>query len=42
VNTYPIAELEQSTQPELARTFVDLVAGEAGQKVLTAAGFAKP
>jgi molybdate transport system substrate-binding protein len=42
VNTYPIAVLEQSTQPDLARTFVDLVAGEAGQKVLTAAGFAKP
>ena len=42
VNTYPIAVLEQSTQPELARTFVDLVTGEAGQKVLTAAGFAKP
>ncbi len=42
VNTYPIAVLEQSTQPELARTFVDLVTGEAGQKVLNAAGFAKP
>ena len=42
VNTYPIAVLEQSTQPELARAFVDLVTGEAGQKVLTAAGFAKP
>ena len=42
VNTYPIAVLKQSTQPELARTFVDLVTGEAGQKVLKAAGFAKP
>ena len=42
VNTYPIAVLEQSTQPELARKFVDLVTGEAGQKVLSAAGFAKP
>ena len=42
VNTYPIAVLEQSTQPELARKFVDLVTGEAGQKVLNAAGFAKP
>ena len=28
--------------PELARKFVDLVTGEAGQKVLSAAGFAKP
>ena len=42
VNTYPIAILDQSTQPELARSFVDLVTGEAGQKVLNAAGFAKP
>ena len=42
VNIYPIAVLEQSTQPELARKFVDLVTGEAGQKVLNAAGFAKP
>jgi len=42
VNTYPIAVLEQSTQPQLARVFVDLVTSEAGQKVLTAAGFANP
>ena len=42
VNTYPIAALEQSKQPELARKFVDLVTREAGQKVLGAAGFAKP
>lgn len=42
VNTYPIAVLEQSKNPELARKFVDLVTGEAGQKALSAAGFAKP
>jgi ABC-type glycerol-3-phosphate transport system substrate-binding protein len=42
VNTYPIAVLKQAKNPELARKFVDLVTGEAGQKVLSAAGFAKP
>jgi molybdate transport system substrate-binding protein len=42
VNTYPIAVLKQSKNPELARKFVDLVTGEAGQKVLSSAGFAKP
>ncbi len=42
VNTYPIASLKQSTKPELARRFVDLVTGEAGQKILADAGFAKP
>ncbi|MDT5208477.1 MAG: molybdate transport system substrate-binding protein [Mycobacterium sp.] len=42
VNTYPIAVLKGSKNPELARKFVDLVTGESGQKVLTAAGFAKP
>ena len=42
VNIYPIAALKQSQEPELARKFVDLVTSEAGQKVLTAAGFAKP
>jgi molybdate transport system substrate-binding protein len=42
VNTYPIAALKGSKNPELARKFIDLVTGEAGQKVLTAAGFAKP
>jgi molybdate transport system substrate-binding protein len=42
VNTYPIAVLKQSNHPELARKFVDLVTGDAGQKVLSAAGFAKP
>ena len=42
VNTYPIAVLEQSEHPELAQKFIDLVTGEAGQKVLNAAGFAAP
>lgn len=42
VNTYPIAVLEQSTNRELAGTFVDLVTSAAGQKVLDTAGFAKP
>jgi molybdate transport system substrate-binding protein len=42
INTYPIAVLKQSKDPELARKFVDLVTGEAGQKVLSTAGFAKP
>ena len=42
VNTYPIAVLKGSKNPELARKFVDLVTSEAGQKALNAAGFAKP
>ncbi|WP_066899101.1 molybdate ABC transporter substrate-binding protein [Mycolicibacterium houstonense] len=42
VNTYPIAVLEQSAHSELAHRFVDLVTGEAGQKALAKAGFAKP
>jgi molybdate transport system substrate-binding protein len=42
VNTYPIAVMKESKIPELARKFVDLVTGESGQKILSAAGFAKP
>ena len=42
VNTYPIALLKESTHTELAHRFIDLVTGEAGQKILAAAGFAKP
>jgi molybdate transport system substrate-binding protein len=42
VNTYPIAVLKQSKHAELAHRFVDLVTGEAGQKALAKAGFAKP
>jgi len=41
VNTYPIAVLAGAHEPELARRFVDLVIGDAGQKILSAAGFAK-
>jgi molybdate transport system substrate-binding protein len=42
VNTYPIAVLKQSKNQDLAKKFVDSVTAEAGQKILTAAGFAKP
>ena len=42
VNTYPIAALKTSERPELARKFIAAVTGEAGQKTLSAAGFAKP
>jgi molybdate transport system substrate-binding protein len=42
VNTYPIAALAQSGNPDLAKQFVAYVTGETGQKVLSAAGFAKP
>lgn len=42
VNTYPIATLTTSKNPQLARKFVDAVTSEAGQKTLSAAGFAKP
>jgi molybdate transport system substrate-binding protein len=42
VNTYPIGILEQSKNRDLATKFVDTVTGEQGQKILTAAGFAKP
>ena len=42
VNTYPIAVLKQSKQHGLSRKFVEFVTGGSGQKVLQAAGFAKP
>ena len=42
VNVYPIAVLKKAPQAALAQKFVDLVTGEAGQKVLGQAGFAKP
>lgn len=42
VNTYPIAELADSKQADLAKEFVELVTGSDGQSVLSAAGFAKP
>ena len=37
-----IAVLKGSENPELAGKFVDLVTGEAGQKILAANGFGKP
>jgi molybdate transport system substrate-binding protein len=42
VNVYPIGVLEQSKNRDLATKFVQTVTGEQGQKILTAAGFAKP
>jgi molybdate transport system substrate-binding protein len=42
VNTYPIAALKGSKNPDLARKFVEMVTGVAGQEVLSAAGFARP
>lgn len=42
VNVYPIAVLRQSGDLDLARRFVDFVAGADGQRILSAAGFAKP
>lgn len=42
VNTYPVAVLKNAPQSDLAQKFVELVTGEAGQKILHAAGFAKP
>ncbi len=41
-NSYPIAVLEASDQPELARQFVDLVTGPTGRRLLAEAGFAVP
>jgi molybdate transport system substrate-binding protein len=42
VNTYPIAVLKSAPAGELAKKFVALVTGDAGQKILQQAGFAKP
>ncbi len=42
INVYPIAVLKDTKRPELAQSFVDLVTGAAGQKILDHAGFAKP
>jgi molybdate transport system substrate-binding protein len=42
VNTYPIAVLKNTADADAARGFVDMVTGEAGQKILSQAGFAKP
>ena len=40
VNTYPIAVLRQARDLDLAQRFTDLVTGESGRAILTAAGFA--
>lgn len=42
VNIYPIATLKSAGNADLAQKFVGLVTGEAGQKILDQAGFAKP
>ena len=42
VNVYPIATVADSKHADLAREFMDLVLGEAGQTVLAEAGFAGP
>ena len=42
VNTYPIAEVGDAHEPDLAQAFIDLVLGEQGQTVLQDAGFAQP
>jgi molybdate transport system substrate-binding protein len=39
VNVYPIAPVAASQNPEAARAFAEFVTGEAGQRVLEAAGF---
>ncbi len=39
---YPVATLQQSRTPTLARQFEELVTSPQGRKVLAAAGFAKP
>jgi molybdate transport system substrate-binding protein len=42
VNAYPMAALKDSGNADLANEFVGYVTGEAGQKVLSRAGFGKP
>lgn len=42
VNTYPIAVIAGASDPVAAEAFVELVAGEQGQEVLSAAGFGRP
>lgn len=42
VNRYPIAALDTATDAELARRFIDFVAGRDGRSVLAAAGFGAP
>jgi molybdate transport system substrate-binding protein len=42
VNTYPIAVLKTAADADAAQQFLDAVTGEAGRKILSQAGFAKP
>jgi molybdate transport system substrate-binding protein len=42
VNTYPIAALAGSKNPDVAQAFTDYVTGPEGQAVLAAAGFGAP
>lgn len=42
VNTYPIAPVTASENPDVAQAFVDFITGDVGQYVLAAAGFGKP
>ncbi|HLU59646.1 MAG TPA: molybdate ABC transporter substrate-binding protein [Pseudonocardia sp.] len=42
VNSYPIAALTDAPEPELARSFVELVTGEFGREALEDAGFGAP
>ncbi len=42
VNTYPIAVLKSAADAATAKKFVDLATGDAGQKILSQAGFATP
>lgn len=42
VNTYPIAVLKNAQNKDLAEKWVQLVTGEAGKKILQAAGFGTP
>ncbi|MGE2721543.1 molybdate ABC transporter substrate-binding protein [Mycolicibacterium celeriflavum] len=42
VNVYPIATLKDSSQRGLAQGFIAAVTGEAGQRVLSEAGFGRP
>lgn len=42
VNVYPIAPVTTAVDPTLAQEFVDLVVSDAGQRVLSRAGFGPP
>jgi molybdate transport system substrate-binding protein len=42
VNTYPIAPVEGTDDADLAREFIELVLGDAGQQILQDAGFGQP